>query len=69
MNSYTTVQGDTWDGISFKLFGTDKHMPKLIQANLLHSSTVIFSADVSLTIPNIPVAASITLPPWKREES
>ncbi|GED35042.1 tail protein X [Brevibacillus centrosporus] len=67
MNTYITIQGDTWDGISFKLFGTDKHMPDLIQANPDHNSTVIFSADIRLTIPTIEVATSFTLPPWKRE--
>ncbi|MGF9821970.1 tail protein X [Brevibacillus agri] len=61
------MQGDTWDGISYKLFGTDKHMPRLIKSNPAFADTVIFSADVVLTIPPIPVAASSTLPPWRKE--
>ncbi|MFM1655655.1 tail protein X [Brevibacillus sp. B_LB10_24] len=67
MNTYITVQGDTWDGISFKLFGTDKHMPRLIVANPAYADTVIFSADVVLTIPTLSADTSSTLPPWRQE--
>ncbi|MBM7592251.1 tail protein X [Brevibacillus fulvus] len=67
MNTYTTVQGDTWDGISFKLFGTDKHMPRLIAANPAYAETAIFSSDVVLKIPTIPADVSSSLPPWRQE--
>ncbi|MCM3141299.1 tail protein X [Brevibacillus sp. MER 51] len=66
MSTYTTKQGDTFDGISFQLFGTDKHMPLLIASNPKHATTVIFSAEVKLSIPNIPVATPSSLPPWRK---
>ncbi|MDQ0114354.1 tail protein X [Paenibacillus harenae] len=64
--TYTTIQGDTWDAISFKLYGTALMMPKLIAANPQHASTVIFSAGVLLAAPETPAATSADLPPWKR---
>jgi len=66
MKTYTTVQGDTWDGIAFRLLGSEKFMPQLMRVNPSHISTVIFSAGVALQIPIIAPAMSESLPPWKR---
>ena len=30
---YTTVQGDTWDLISYKVYGSEKYIGNLMQAN------------------------------------
>jgi phage tail protein X len=64
--TYTTIQGDTWDIIAYKLFGVESRMLLLMQTNPDHISTVIFSAGVALTIPEIPDAVSAELPPWKQ---
>lgn len=64
--TYITTQGDAWDGISFKLFGTERHVPDLILANIAHKDTVIFGGGVVLNVPVIPDEQSATLPPWKR---
>lgn len=69
MSTYRTIQGDTWDGIAYKVAGSEMKMTTLMQANPEHIETVIFSADVILTIPEIGAATSDTLPPWRREES
>lgn len=67
VSKYTTIQGDMWDGIAKKIMGSEFYMVKLIEANHAYSETVIFSAGITLTIPDITVKASITnLPPWKR---
>lgn len=66
--TYTTIQGDTWDGISFKLFGATKFSVNLMTANPGHLTTVIFKAGTALKVPVIPVEQAETLPPWKREE-
>jgi len=65
---YLTIQGDTWDGIAFKQYGSERHMNLLMNANPPHIRTVIFSAGVELTIPVLPVDQADTLPPWKRED-
>lgn len=65
---YTTIQGDTWDIIAFKTVGDEYLMSEIIDANLDHRETVIFSAGVTLIIPDTEVTESQPLPPWKREE-
>lgn len=65
-NTYTTSQGDTWDMISYKMYGNEKHVDTLIRANLSYRYIVIFSANETLTIPKIEVVQQSALPPWKR---
>ncbi|GEB35311.1 tail protein X [Brevibacillus parabrevis] len=70
MKLYHTIQGDIWDLIAFKALGSEEHMAALIEANPAHRETVIFSAGVQLTIPDVvTVDTPDTLPPWKRGES
>ena len=64
--TYITIQGDTWDVISFKVYGNEQHMDVLIQANSQHIQTVIFPANVSLTVPTLDIPVTTQLPPWKR---
>jgi phage tail protein X len=66
--TYRTVQGDTWDGIAFKLYKSEQLMTLLINANPDHAGTVVFSGNVILVVPDKPLDASETLPPWRREE-
>lgn len=66
--TYITIQGDTFDGISFRLFGEERFSVNLMRANPEHLGTAIFSAGVVLTVPEIPAEQSDELPPWKRED-
>lgn len=66
INTYITSQGDTWDMISYKVYGNEKYVDRLIQANLFYKEVVIFSANVKLTIPEVSIRYRSTLPPWKR---
>ncbi|MEK3770112.1 tail protein X [Paenibacillus sp. FSL R5-0887] len=66
--TYTTIQGDTWDGIAFKVYEQANLMNLLINANPEHASTVLFSGNIMLNIPDKPAESSDTLPPWRREE-
>lgn len=68
MTIYHTIQGDTWDGISFKLYGDTRFSVNLMVANPEQLGTVIFRAGVTLLIPDIPVEQSESLPPWKQED-
>ena len=63
---YKTIQGDTWDIIALKALGSEMYMNRLIEANIDHADTAVFSAGISLVVPDIPPEASATLPPWKR---
>ena len=65
-NTYTTVQGDTWDMVSLRVYGAEKYMDRLISANPDHRHTVFFAAGVVLSVPEIDAAPPETLPPWKR---
>ena len=33
MNPYRTIQGDMWDGIAFKVYGSEAYMNVLLEAN------------------------------------
>ena len=63
---YKTVQGDTWDIISKKVYGTEMQMHVLIASNPEVRDVVIFPAGVELQTPAITETAAETLPPWKR---
>jgi phage tail protein X len=69
MREYVTVQGDTWDLIAFRVYGSEKYMTTLIEANPEHRETVFFSAGIRLTVPEISSPLPLSLPPWKRGES
>ena len=43
---YVTVQGDMWDGISYKIYGDVKFTDVLIGANPQHRNVYVFSAGV-----------------------
>ena len=67
MNSvYSTMQGDMWDLISYRVYGTEKHVKVLLEANQAYRDVVVFPAGVELVCPEILTAGSSALPPWKR---
>ncbi|MEE8886260.1 MAG: tail protein X [Eubacteriales bacterium] len=66
MSTYTTIQGDTWDGIAYKLYGDEKHMKELIEANWPVVDTLVFSAGVELNVPDLPEESSSDLPIWRQ---
>lgn len=68
-NTYTTIQGDMWDGIAFKVYQSEYYMSDLIEANPQYRETVVFPANVVLTIPDVTPLTPQNLPPWKRVNS
>lgn len=64
--SYTTIQGDTWDMISLRVYGTEKNMGALIDANPRYREVVFFSANTILIVPEVTATVNSNLPPWKR---
>ncbi len=64
---YTTIQGDMWDGIAKKVYGTEDAINVLLEANQSYNDIVIFSAGTVLVIPDyITQADTSLLPPWRR---
>lgn len=69
MRKHTTSQGDMWDTISLRYYGTEKAMASLIDANPSHRETTIFSGGIVLDIPDLDTTTiNMKLPPWKRKK-
>lgn len=66
MDIYTTVSGDAWDLISYKVYGSENYIVELQRANPLYMPTLIFPAGIKLVCPDIPIREDSKLPPWKK---
>lgn len=66
-STYTTVQGDTWDLIAYKLYGEEKYMKYLIEANWPLLDVLIFSSGTVLTVPELPEEANEDVPFWRSD--
>ncbi len=66
LKTYTTVQGDCWDGIAKRLYGTEAAMNVLLEANQDYNDITVFSAGVVLTVPEYEAPRTNLLPPWRR---
>lgn len=63
---YTTKLGDTFDSIAFEYYNNERMAKTIMDANIRHIDTVIFSSGVVLTIPDVDTTSEANLPPWKR---
>ena len=70
MAKYTTISGDEWDGICYKVYGANGEMAmnKAMHANPSFISLVVFPAGIELTMPEIDTQQQNNndLPPWLR---
>lgn len=65
MRVYNTIQGDTWDIISQKVYGHSLGMQHLIRANLDYIEVGVFSAGIQIIVPADETARiTINRPPW-----
>ncbi len=65
--TYKTLQGDTWDLISYKLYGSEKHIDELMQENMPFVDYVVFPANIILNVPELPVSdTDLLAPEWRR---
>lgn len=62
---YVTEQGDTWDMISYKVYGNSKYINVLMQHNLELLDTFIFSAGTELYMPQLTEQESEDIPEWR----
>lgn len=65
---YTTVLGDTWDSIAYRLFGDSKSYNSLLELNQEYSDIVIFSAGVKIKYQDKILVKTYeeNVPPWRR---
>ena len=64
--TYTTAQGDMWDGIAYKTLGSVYFTDKLMMANRRYLHFYTFPAGVVLDLPEVRNESPIEgLPPWK----
>lgn len=69
ITTYTTVQGDMWDSISYKVYGNCMYMDVLMENNPKYRDVQFFSAGIELEVPPIDdTVSSSSLPPWKQVE-
>lgn len=65
--TYKTIQGDTWDLIAYKVYGSEKYMRYLIEANWEHIDVLKFSSGTELAVPDLPEEVEEDAPFWRQE--
>ena len=64
--TYTTIQGETWDEIAYKVYGGEEYAAFLMANNYPFLDVLVFSAGTVLNTPGIPwYEDSDELPPWR----
>lgn len=58
MNTYKTIQGDTWDGIAYKIYGDEKYTDFLMQNNFELLDIFVFKAGTIVKTPELPDSQS-----------
>ena len=64
--TYTTIQGDMWDLIAFKVYGKEAYISKLLEANEDLREITVFPSGVEIVCPEADAETSSILPPWRR---
>jgi len=62
---YTSNQGDMFDLIAFRVYGSEKYCVDLMLANPDYRDLAIFDGGVGIVCPDIEVERASPLPPWK----
>ncbi len=58
MNTYKTIQGDTWDSIAYKIYGDEKYTDFLMQNNFELLDIFVFKAGTIVKTPELPDSQS-----------
>lgn len=64
MDYYVTDQGDTWDLVSYRAYGTEKYTGLIMDANMQYIDIFVFDAGVRLDIPKLPEEEN-DMPDWR----
>ena len=65
-DTYTTISGDTWDGIALEVYGSEAEADWLMQHNPQYITTTKLASLIARQPPAVPGTAPAKLPPWKR---
>lgn len=65
MEAYTTIQGDMWDSIAYRVYGSEAHMGILMESNMELLDIFIFGAGTVLAVPELGTEEGVELPPWR----
>ena len=63
---YTANGGDTWDLISYRVYGTEVYAHELLAANPEYRELAFLSGGEEIVCPDIDLPVATTLPPWRR---
>lgn len=68
--NYTTKQGERWDSLAWKFYGSVKAMNVLIENNPTIPLSTVLATGTQLIVPIVDntseIVISKNLPPWKR---
>lgn len=67
MSSYITAQGDTWDLIAYRLWGSEYLLPCLLEANPQYRYIIIFEGGIKLNVPDVDTTSYTSRPAWLGE--
>lgn len=62
---YMTKQGDTWDLMAYDLYGSEKYMRYLLEANWPLLDTLVFSSGTRVLVPELPEETDEDRPFWR----
>lgn len=69
MKTYTTISGDTWDMIAYRVYRNELWADKLMEANYPYLDYMVFPAGIVLNIPEETAyrdaGTSGTAPEWR----
>lgn len=68
MNSYTTTQGDMWDMIAYRLWGSEYLLPLLLEVNPKYRHIHVFDGGIKLNVPNVDATIYSPRPTWLGED-
>lgn len=70
MTEYTTIQGDTWSLIAYKVYdGQEGAMEKLIMANRELINYLVFPANIKIKVPDTIITPPRLVPFWRKQAS
>lgn len=53
VDTYRTIQGDSFDAVAYRLWGDERLAARLIAANADYADVLLFEAGVTLSIPSV----------------
>lgn len=68
-DTYTTIQGQTWDEIALEVYGDELYADFLMESNYASLDILIFPAGYVLNTPALPEDRDTDLPPWRTVEA